>query len=200
MANVNKPTGLLPVGHLLGLEWSGKAREYYIASNDGSAYAIGDPVVLAGSADTNGVPSVTLATAGATHPLLGAIVGWGVKEGLMADPSNLDTTIIPATKTKGYYVMVSDDPYIIYEIQEYGVSGTSYAATDIGANANLKAGTNNGYVSGWTLDNTASAAADATYQVQLLGLSRRSDNAFGQYGKLLCRLNLHQFNAAVVGV
>ena len=199
MANANKPMGLIPVGHLLGLNWSGKAREYYIPSNNGSAFAIGDPVVLAGSADGNGVPSIALATAGATHKVLGAVVGWGVKEGLMADPAQLDSTIIPATKTKDYYVMVSDDPYIIYEIQEYGVSGTSLAATDVGGNFNLKSGTNNGYRSGWTLDNTAAVAQDATYQLQVLGTARRSDNAIGQYCKYLVRLNIHPFAAGVVG-
>lgn len=196
MPNVNKPSGLSPVGHLLGLDWSGKARMYYIPSTDGNAFAIGDPVASAGSADANGVPSVTLGAAGA--PLRGAIVGWGTKEGLMADPANLDSLIIPATKTKDYYVMVADDPFIIFEVQEIG-TGTVLTAAAVGLNADLVAGNNNGYVSGWMLNNVGEAVT-ATLNCRILGLARRSDNAFGQYAKYLVTINSHELNAGTVGL
>lgn len=196
MPNTNKPMGLRPVGHLLGLDWSGKARTYYIPSTDGNAFAIGDPVASAGSADANGIASVTLGAAGA--PLRGVIVGWGTKEGLMVDPSNLDSLIIPATKTKDYYVMVADDPFTIFEVQEIG-TGTYLDATAVGLNADLIAGTNNGYVSGWMLNNVGEAVT-ATLNCRILGLARRQDNAFGQYAKYLVTINSHELKAGNVGI
>jgi len=196
MANPNKPMGLSPVGHLLGLDWSGKARMYYIPSSDGNAFAIGDPVASGGTADANGVPSVTIGVAGAA--LRGVIVGIGTKENLMADPANLDSIVIPATKTKDYYVMVADDPFIIFECQEIG-TGTYLTAAAIGLNINLVAGANNGYVSGWLLDNTTEAGT-STLNCKLLGLARRADNAFGQYAKYLVTINNHELNAGTAGV
>jgi hypothetical protein len=199
MANINKPMGLTPVGHLLGLNWTERARLYYIASGDTNAYAIGDPVATSsGAADANGVQACTLATGGTGNPVAGVIVGWGSAEGLLADPSNLNTTIIPATKTKAYYALVVDDPYVIFECQ--CSAGGTYTAADIGKNANLVAGANNGYVSGWQIDTSAVSAVTATIQLRLLGLARRADNAFGSaYPKLLVTINNHELKAGTVG-
>jgi hypothetical protein len=192
--------GLSPVQYLNGSPWNGQARLYCIpASGDSNAYAIGDPVVLAGSADARGVPTVVLATAGSTNLITGAIVSMGgpINGGVMGDPTNLNTTIIPATKLHDYYVMVADDPNIIFEVQEIG-TGTPFTATEIGLNCSLVAGTNNGFVSGWMLDNTTEAAT-AALQMKILGLAQRSDNAFGQYAKYLCLINDHSYKAPVAG-
>jgi hypothetical protein len=202
MSNANKPQGLAPVKSLTGATWNGQANVYYIPTSDSTnAYAIGDPVAtLSGGADANGVSAVVLATAGSTHPIRGVIIGIGTSETLVADPNNLSLTTIPATKLYPYYVVVVDDPHVIFEVQEFSGSGsTNFTAADIGKNVNLKAGTNNGFISGWTLDDTAATAADATRQTQLLGIRRTADNAFGSYCKFYVRINLHEFNAAVVG-
>jgi len=200
MANVNAPSGLSPVQYKNASPWTGGGRLYFIASTDANAYAIGDPVTLSGSGDSNGVPGVTLATAGTGSPVLGPVLGAGgiVEGAAYTDPSNINTTIIPATKTKGYYVLVADDPNIIFEIQEGG-AGAALTAADIGTNVNLLAGTNSGYLSGWTFNN-ASGGAGATIQLQLLGLARKPNNAFGTYAKWLVRINNHQFAAGVAGV
>lgn len=198
MANVNKPQGLLPIGHLLGVNWTGQMNVYYIASTDGNAFAIGDPVASSGSADSNGVPGITLATAGTGNPLRGVVLGFGRYETLMANPANLDTTIVPATKTNDYYAVVMDDPFAIFEVQEIG-TGTPLTVADVGLNANLSSGTNNGYVSGWLLNNSG-AATGATIQVRLLGLSRRSDNAFGQYAKWRVLINAHELKVGSAGI
>ena len=198
MANVNKPQGLLPIGHLLGANWTGQTNVYYIASTDNNAFAIGDPVASSGSADSNGVPGITLATAGTGNPLRGVVLGFGRYETLMANPANLDTTIVPATKTNDYYAVVMDDPFAIFEVQEIG-TGTPLAAAEVGLNANLVAGTNNGYVSGWLLDNSGEGTG-ATIQVRLLGLSRRSDNAFGQYAKWRVLINAHELKVGSAGI
>lgn len=198
MANANKPMGLSPVQYLSGAPWSGQARVYYIASTDTNAFAIGDPVASSGSADSNGVPGITLATAGSGNAIRGAVVGLGTKETLMADPNNLNTTVVPATKTQAYYALVADDPNIIFEAQEIG-TGTALTAAEVGLNANLAAAANNGYVSGWVVDN-AGEGSGSTLQVKLLGLVRRQDNAFGAYAKWLVKINNHELAAGTAGI
>lgn len=193
MANANTPMGLAPVAFLSGSPWNGQARRYHIDSTDGNAFAIGDPVAFSGTADENGVAGVTLATPGSG--ILGVIVGAGGPAfgGMSGDPANLNTTVIPATKTKDYYVMVCDSPDVVFEVQEIG-TGTQLTATEVGLNANLVAGTNSGYMSGWLLTNTTEAAT-ATLDVKLLGLVQRPGNAFGAYAKWLVKINNHQLSA-----
>ena len=108
MANTSKIAGLSPVQYLNGAAYNGQARMYYIVSTDGNAYAIGDPVDLSGSGDTNGVPGVVLATAGATNPIVGAIVGIAENESGVGNITTPNTIVAPAVKTRNYYVMVLD--------------------------------------------------------------------------------------------
>lgn len=200
MPNVSKPAGLSPVGYINGAPWNGKVRTYCIASTDGNAYAIGDPLTLAGGTDANGVPLVTLATAGTGNTIIGVLQGDGgiAYGGAFVDPTSLDTTVIPATKTKAYYVAVIDDPQVVFEIQEGG-AGAALTAASGTKNFNLKSGTNNGYVSGWTLDN-ATGGTGATLQLKALGLSPVRDNAFGAYAKWRVVINNHFFKAGTAGV
>lgn len=200
MANTNTPFGLSPRKYLNGSDYNGQANMYYIASTDTNAFAIGDPVTLSGSGDGAGIAGITLATAGIGNAVLGAIVAMGgvAYGGAGVDPSNPNTTIIPATKTKGYYVMVADDPHILFAIQDAG-DGTPLAATNIGSNANLKSGTNSGYLSGWQITDTGLATTN-TLQLQLYGLDQVPGNAYGAYAKWLVRINNHQFMAGVTGV
>ena len=194
MANANKPSGLSPVQYLNGAPWNGQARLYSVAYNYGTAIYIGDPVILSGTSDTNGVAGVTLATAGDANPVVGAVVGVGRYESLIANPNNLNVTYYPAGgdgTNSPWYVMVADDPNIIFEAQDIGTS-TQLAATDIGLNINLKSGTGNGFISGWGIDN-GSKGTTATYQCKLMGLVRTSDNAFGQYAKFLVKINNHYY-------
>lgn len=198
MANANRPAGLTPVNNILTGEYSGQARIYSIAQADGNAYAIGDPVKSSGDADAFGVAGVTLATAGAAAR--GVIVSAGglVRAGFFGDPTNLLTTVIPATKTKVYYVAVVDDPNVIFEMQEIN-SGTAFTSAEVGLNANWVAGANNGFVSGFTIDNTTEATT-ATLNVKLLGLAQRSDNAYGLASKWLVLINSHELRAGTTGV
>lgn len=198
MANANKPSGLSPVQYMNGSPWNGQARLYSIAASYNTALAIGDPVDMSGTADTNGVPGIVLATAGNTNPIVGAIVGLGKYEGGIFNPQNLDQIIRPASDPAVWYAMVADDPHILFEIQDIG-TGTPLAAVDVGLNVDLVAGTNNGYVSGWLLNNAAKAVT-ATYQMRLMGLIRRQDNAIGQYGKWLAKINLHRLGDNSAGI
>jgi hypothetical protein len=201
MPNVNAPSGLSPVMYKNGSPWNGQARVYYIASTDVNAFAIGDPVALTGTGDAKGVPGVTLATAGSANPVLGAVVGVGgtVYGGPMADPTNLNTTVVPATKLRAYYVMVADDPNIVFEIQESITSATPLTTAAVTKNANLLSGTNSGYMSGWQFNNNTTGTG-ATLQLHLFGLVQRPDNAFGAYAKWLCTINTHALANNIAGV
>lgn len=199
MANQNKPCGLSPHSYMNGAKWTGQATMYYIASTDPNAFAIGDPVTLvSGGADAGGIPGVTLATAGDSDVLLGPVVGVMGQTYGGPNTQQFGTTIIPATKTTAYYVLVSDDDDVIYEIQEGGAHA-ALTTSSVGKNFNLLSGTNNGYISGWMFDNNTSSTSSVK-QIQLLRLLQRVDNTFGAYAHWLCRINQHQFAAPVAGV
>lgn len=201
MPNVNRPSGLTPVSYLNGSPWNGGGRVYCIRQANSQAFAIGDPVMLDGEADSNGIPSIQLATAGTGNLVLGAIVsGAGALNdgGAYGVPAE-SPLVIPAAKTRNYYVLVADDPNIIFEVQEDSAGGSSIAASSVGLNVNLLSGTNNGYVSGWTIQ-TSSVATGATLQMKLLRASRKPDNALGVYCKWECLINNHAFRPGVAGV
>lgn len=203
MSNVNKPQGLTPWQYLNGAPWNAGGRVYCIPdTDDTNAFAIGDPVVLDGGSDGAGVPTITLATAGTGNPVLGAIVSgagalsYGSSYGVPAE----SPIVIPATKTRNYYVLVADDPSIIFLAQEEA-TGTAFTAAEVGLNANLVAGANNGYISGWQIDRT-SPGTGSTLQVKLMRLAQMpgGTNTFGDYAKWLVLINNHVFKAGVTGI
>jgi hypothetical protein len=200
MANANRPAGLIPVKYLNGARWNEQANIYYIAQSDTNAYAVGDPVSTAvGRADINGVSAVTLTTAGTGSMIRGVIVGLGTAESMMGQPNGSSLSKIPATKTQAYYVMVADDPHIIFEIQ---ANDNHYSAADIGNNCNLLSGVSNGYVSGWQIDDSvASTLASSAGQLRLLGVSRRMGNTLGQSNAaFLVLINQHELGGVAEGV
>jgi len=197
MPNENRPLGLAPVQYLNGAPWNGQARLYAIPAAAVTAFAIGDPVITGGSADADGVPTIALAAA--TGAIRGVIVGLADTKGGMAKVGNPNSTIRPAAaQTTDWYALVVDDPNVIFEVQEIG-TGTPLTAAAVGLNSNLVVGTNNGFVSGWLLDNAVEDVT-VTLQVRLLGLVQRVDNAFGQYAKWLVKINNHELAAGTVGL
>lgn len=199
MANANRPSGLSPVKHLITGDFNGQGNIYQIAAADTNAYAIGDPVASSGSGDANGVPGVTLATAGTGNAIRGVVLGLGTSEGGIFNPNNLNSTIRPSgAQATDWYAIVADDPNIVFEVQEVN-SGTAFTASSIGLNANLVSGANNGFQSGWQVSNVGAATTN-TLQVRLLGLSRRIDNSFGLCAKWLVKINNHELSAGTAGV
>lgn len=197
MANANRPTGLSPVKQLTGAPFNGQGNIYTILAADTNSYAIGDPVVSGGSADANGVPSITLA--GATGALRGVILGLGTSEGLLANPNNLNSTIRPSgAQSQNWYALVADDPFLIFEIQEVS-GGTQLAATNVGQNTDLVVGSNNGYQSGFQLAN-ASVGTTSTLQCKIMGLARKFGNSYGAYAKWLVMINNHELHTGTTGV
>src|SRR5690606_7437775 len=148
MANANRPSGLSPVKYLNGAPWNGQATLYSIAAGYTTKLAIGDPVASSGTADSNGVPGIVRAAD--TGAIRGVIVGLGTSEGLIANPSNLDSTVRPgAAQTGTWYAMVVDDPNVIFEIQD---TGGTLAAADVGLNTNLTVTDAGQFVSSVVLD------------------------------------------------
>ncbi len=200
MANSNSPNGLVPVKHLSGAPYNGAGNVYSIAAAySAAALYIGDPVISSGSADSNGIPGITLAAA--TGAIRGVIVAIGQDPNFYANPESLSTTYRPAAaQDTDWYALVVDDPNVIFQVQEVG-TGTPLDASAVGLNANLVLGTGNGFVSGWTLNNGDEATTD-TLQVRLLGLARTAPlaNAFGQYAKWLVKINNHELSAGTSGV
>lgn len=209
MANISRKGGLTPLEYLNGSGWNGMSRQYCILAADTNAYAIGDPVTLTGTSDANGVAVVTLATAGSSNVLLGPIVAYGGRTygGAQVVPGALETTVIASgAKATNLYVLVSDDAELLYEVEEGGTGAALTASLSsaagtcpVGLNFNLLSGTNTGYQSGWTLDNTTGATSN-TRQLQCFGLVQRPDVGTGTYAKWKVRINQHQWTGPSAGV
>lgn len=182
MPNSDTIYGLRPVRHLTGCDF--KANRYFIPATDGTAVFIGDAVKLAGSADTDGVPTVAQAAAGDT--IVGVVVGFEV------DPDNLTRKHRAASTAR--YALVVDDPQVIFEIQEDSVGG-ALAAEDIGNNADIVVGTGNSAtgLSGMELD--SSTKVTTTAQLRILRVVPRENNAIGANAKIEVLINEHQFKA-----
>lgn len=181
MANVDSAFGLMPVRYASGAPYTGACNRYYVPASDGTALFRGDPVILAGSADANGVPDVTRATAGSAGRITGVVVG-------VVNDASITGKHRPAS-TAGY-VLVADDPNLLFEIQDDSVGG-NLAATDIGLNADLASGTGSTVtgLSGFELD-TSTKATTATLQLRIEGLVQRPDVEVGANTKALVRINL----------
>jgi len=199
MANVSKVAGLKPVGYLNGSPWNGQARKYYVPATNATAIYVGDPVTLTGDGDTNGIPGVVTGAAGAA--IIGVVVGVVVADaGVSLQGTTIDLTRRSLPVSTAGYVLVADDPNIIFEVEEgvSGGAGTALTSASIGLNANLvlKAAPTATYQdSGWVVDNSTEAAT-ATLNVKLLGLAQREDNAFGAAAKWLVKINNHVYGAS----
>lgn len=182
MANANTPFGLRPVRHRNGAPYSGAATRYYVPASDSTALYLGDPVILAGSADADGVATVTRATAAGGAYVLGSVVG--------VEPVTRDSPAYREAST-ARYVWVADDPDLVFEIQEDAVGG-ALAAADVGLNADLIAGTGSAItgLSAFQLD-TSTKATTNTLQLRILGFKQAVDNEIGANAKVLVTINLH---------
>jgi hypothetical protein len=183
MANSNAPMGLVPRRYRNGSPYMGAARTYYVPATDATAIYPGDPVIIAGDGDAAGNPTVTLATA-ASGRITGVMVG--------IRPGGNNTLIPPKYRaaSTAEYILVADEPDLLFEAQEDGVGG-SLAATNIGQNISLIAGNGNSYtgLSGWMID-SSTAATTNTLQMRIIGLVQRPDNVIGTTAKWLVANNL----------
>lgn len=170
---------------------SGGVSKYYVPATDGTAIYLGGLVKLAGSADADGVPSVT-GNVAAGNAVVGVVVG--------VEADTHDSTTYRAASTERY-VLVADDPNELFEIQEDSV-GAALAATDVGLNASLIGLTGGSTVNGRStmeLD-SSTAATTATLDLSIHRMALRADNEIGTNAKWLVRLNNHQYVDGATGV
>lgn len=175
MANLDIPTGFIPVKYLSGAPWSGKANVYYIPATDATAVFKGDAVVSAGAADATGkYPTVTQAAAG--DAIRGVVIGFGDNPYVMLQADNLLRQYRPASTAM--YALVVDDPDVIFEIQEDSV-GAALAAADVGLSADIAVGSGSTTTgkSGIEIDSSTKVATTAA--CKLLRIVDREDNALG---------------------
>jgi hypothetical protein len=192
MANTNQPYGFLPIGTLGASEWSGKTNLYYIPSTDGSAYAPGDAVKAGSGGDAAGVPVVvksngTDAVRGVITNVLLAIPNNTSLQGKVLDDSTL---LIPATKTRAYYVLVSDDPNTIYSVQGDASSANQVAtACNLNASFTVTNPTTPSMVSASVLGG-ATINTTNSLNLKIMGLDGSPANAYGAYARWKVKFNL----------
>lgn len=191
MSNADRPTGLSPVKHTNGDTWNGQVNMYVILSTDTGVYGVGSAVKSFAGGDANGVPAVTIAAAGNT--LRGVIVG--------VVPLAQDSPVgpIPATKTRDYYVLVVDDPTVIFEVQANNAA--AFPTSDLNSNANLVIGAPSGISPFATTEIDASTTdTTSTLQMKIMGKAQRADVDLTANTKLLAMINQHELRGNTTAV
>lgn len=181
-SNVNRPYGLIPVGHLDGSPFNGAIRTYFVPASDNTAIYLGDPVRIAGSADSEGIPTATRAAAG--EAFVGTMVGMDYI------PSDLFTQYRQGGVAR--YIHVAEGKDVVYKVRTSG----AVAAANIGQNADIVLGTGNNTtgISGVTLD--VSTFGTGTAQLRTLRLLQNWDSGFGSFAELEVIINEHQLDQA----
>lgn len=203
MPNLNAPKGFVPSRYLNGAVWDGAVNMYFVPQADTNQINPGDAVKSAAVSDANRVPGVTKITNG-TDAARGVVVACLVAP--MFQPSlqgiTLDLAVqnIPATKTKDYYVLVVDDPKVLFEIQDNGTG--ALASTSMSKNfsftvANPTAPQQNSA----SVLNNASVGTVNTLNLRLMGAVQRDDNdPTLANAKWLVKWNLHELAEGTVGI
>lgn len=193
MANVNAPFGLRPLRYAWGAPYNGACNLYFATGATGAIY-IGDPVVLAGSANTalvqghepGTLPTVTVAADGDGDPKHGVCIG--------VLPVTNQSTIYRADSTDRI-IMVADDPSLVFEVQ-INTASTDWAETDVGSYANLLVGTGSTVtgLSAWTGATTdGPSTTDVSNELLIMRLSSRVGNAVGEYAVWEVMINNHGY-------
>ena len=174
MPNANVARGLIPYRHWDGSVWNGSANIYFVPSSYATALYIGDPVdIVSGSNDANGVPACQLGSVGS--PLVGAVIGI-VQGGDPVVAVTRDQPIYHPAST-AQYLLVADDPTILFAIQDDASSQARAPNLWPGRNANLVSGTGSnvtGY-SGWQLA-ASTVATTNTLDVRIMRALFEADN------------------------
>lgn len=184
MANADTPFGLRPLRYLSGAPYNGAANKYYVPSTDSTAIYIGGLVKPAGSSDADGIMTVT-GNVSTGNAVVGVMVG--------VVPTQATDTIYRQASV-GTYILVADDPNLVFAIQEDSVGG-ALAATNLANAADIITFTGGSTVTGRSallLDSsTATASGDGTEDVLIVRLLQAPDNAIGSLAKWEVRLNNH---------
>lgn len=207
MANLAAAFGGRPVRYVSNQPYNGAANLYY--STGASALYVGDPVVVNGDANSaqyfdnapGTMPTVVLATAGIAGTgtaLTGFIVGFYAED-------SASKSYGVASAARG--VWVADDPSLIFEIADDGVTASTYAwAQGTGIiNLSTYSGSTATGLSGCTISstnfplNTATSTYFGLDQLKVLRLSQRSNNAVGANAIWDCMIVRHTNSNIALG-
>lgn len=193
MANAIVARGLVPVRGVNSQTVTGGPRLYSHAAGDGTALMVGDPVKIAGTAQTiNGITTQDVVRAATGDVICGVVVG--------ISPTTRDSLSYGAAST-AYQLFVDDDPNSLFEIQDVGTN-TVLTVADIGLNVDFVVASGNTYLgtSGVTLNNATEATTN-TLDLKIVDVVNRADqdNSTGAL-KFLVRINRHLFSNQVAGV
>lgn len=197
MANQIGPRGLVPSRYLDGSAWNGATNMYCIPSSDGSIYGPGDVVKSAAGGDANGIPYVQKAAGTDTARGVVIAVVTAAPNLPSTQGTNLDLTTqaIPATKTKDYYVLVADDPTLIFEVQDNGASALTSTACNKNASLIVANPTSPQQNSATSLS-CASVNTTQGLNIKIMGLVQKPNNAYGVYASWLVRFNQHELGGS----
>jgi hypothetical protein len=198
MANADTPRGLWPRKYLGGAAWDGRASLYYIpASDTDAAVYLGGLVKRAGSADANGVMSVT-GNVATSNLILGVVVSFD--PGMGAGAAQNASTLYRANSTERYCYVV-DDPMVLFSVQDDATA--TLTAGDVGSTADLAGFTSGSTVTGLSAIEISATTAGGTtgdHDVLIMGLDRYPGNAIGDHADWLVRLINHSNTGDVIGV
>ncbi len=182
MGNPSSPYGFRPVRTRSGAPWVSQI-SYYFITGDNQQIMPGDPVVLAGSANTAEVTALGLGTFGAGQlpTVVRAIAGagnaiTGICVGVM--PVTDDSLRYRVNNTDRVLAVLTDED-VIYRARLDGVA----AVTDVGQNCNVvftQSGNESFATSGAQASATFAAAANS--QLKFLGAINEVDSTFGATG------------------
>jgi len=183
MANVDRPNGFRPVGHLSGGAFTGRVRKYYSINDNLFLGDLVEKEATGTASGSGGYPGVDRMDTGTADILVGCVVGWEI------NPDSLNAMHHAASATLAVYI--NDDPMTIYEGQCDG----TLAVTDIGLNADvtLGAGSTTTGASGMEIAASGAATTIAT-PLKIMGLVEREDNDVASANaNWLVMLNLHAY-------
>lgn len=191
MANINRPNGFSPVSTVTGANWSGQARMYYIPSTDPNAYYVGDAVKSTEGSDPNfGYAQIVKVTASpGVGPLRGITIGF------LTNPTSPQLVSLPATKSIAYYALVVDDPNVIFECTDDGITTGNLVATAVGQNSQFTVAAPTPTTlpfSQSVLLSSSFNSANPTYPFKIVGYRNDGQNALGAYCRWYVVINNHE--------
>ena len=195
MANSDNAYGFRAIRHRNGAPYNGAANIYHVPASYGTALFVGDPVIKSGTADSNGIPGITIGSAGG--PITGVIVGFITRSG--NTNQTVDDSISYSKASTEGYALVCDDPDVIFSIQDDGA--TAFTAATIGLNASFVAGsgsTTSG-LSGYEID-TSTEATTAGLELKILRLLQREDNEIAANAEWEVMINDHTEAHGTAGI
>jgi len=179
--------GFRPIQDQSGHSYTGKVVTYDVVSGHATLLAVGDLVIVTGTA------SATTGLAGADAAAAGGLITGPI---VAIDPniSNLEQAGLPAGTAGTIKVAVDNDL-----LMEAEISNGSIAITDVQGNADIVATAASlaGGLANSNMTIDAAAFAAATAQIRIVSLNENADVGSGV--TVICRIN-ESTTAGVVGV